>query len=346
MNRADNISLPGISVIIITKNEEGNIRECLDSFVKIDYPPTLFEIIVVDASTDQTPSIVLEYEAVRLIKSEAGFSRQRNEGLKAARFDIIAFADADTIIPASWLKGIASGFITHPRAVGLGGDAFPPPGSAWLDRCIGAVGHPGGGGIGLDANTVIDSDGITFISGCNGAFYKSTLEGVGGYNLDFDSGGEDVDMSRRLYLKGHCLQYEPQMKIYHKPHGPLANYAKWNIGVGVTKYSLNKPRLINIALEKGSPMWCFFGLALLVLAFWFHPFLALAGLMGVHLILQFALRMWSRPYKLLLQRRRLVGLDKLSIWFVVPILIYIRQLFMNVGMWKMWGKQRRVKSDG
>ncbi len=55
MNRAESISLPEISVIIITKNEEGNIRECLDSFVKIDYPPTLFEIIVVDASTDQTP---------------------------------------------------------------------------------------------------------------------------------------------------------------------------------------------------------------------------------------------------------------------------------------------------
>ncbi len=336
MVSTDGTHLSGISIVVITENEEQNIGPCLNTLTAQMYPPDLHEIIVIDASTDRTPVIVSEYKSVRLIKSREGFSRQRNEALKAARFDIIAFVDADTVIPPRWLKGIATGFKEHPDAAGIAGDAFPPPGTGWLGRCIGAVGHPGGGAIGLDANTVIGVDGITFIPGCNGAFYKSALEAVGGYDLDFDTGGEDIDISRRLRAAGYRLDYESGMTIYHKPHGPLLKYAKWNIGVGVTKYSLNKPGPMRMMLERGSPVWPIFGFALLVSGLVIHPLLAMASLIGLHLALQLILRTWSRPYRLLLKRRRHVGLDRLSIWIVVPVLVYIRQFFMNIGMWKQW----------
>ncbi|MCK5878669.1 MAG: glycosyltransferase [Holophagae bacterium] len=336
MTRIDGIHLPEISIIVITKDEEQNIRPCLNTLITADYPADLFEIIVVDASTDRTPAIIAEYKSVRLIKSTAGFSRQRNEGLKTARFDIIAFVDADTIVPTSWLKAIVTGFKEHPDADGIGGDAFPPPGTTWLGCCIAAVGHPGGGSIGLDANTPIGIDGITFIPGCNGAFYKSALEAVGGYDLNFDSGGEDIDISRRLRAADFRLDYERGMTIFHKPHGPLLKYAKWNIGVGVTKYSLNEAGPMNMIREPGSPVWVIFGLALLVFGLVVHPLIAVASMIGAHLVLQLILRIWSRPYGLLLQRRRHVGLDRLSIWIVVPILVYIRQFFMNIGMWKQW----------
>ncbi|NOY23340.1 MAG: glycosyltransferase [Acidobacteria bacterium] len=343
MAQNDDRTLPGISVVVITKNEEKNIRVCLNSLMKQDYPVDRWECIVIDSSIDKTPEIVKEYDSVRLLQSEAGYSRQRNEGLKAARFDIVAFVDADTVIPDCWLRGIATGFREYPDAAGIAGDAFPPPGSGWLDRCIAAVGHPAGGAIGLDANTPVGIDGISFIPGCNGAFYKSALEDIGGYNKEFDSGGEDIDLSRRLHQAGYRLHYGPEMKIYHKPHGPLIKYAKWNIGVGVTKYSLNKMGPILMMVEPGSILWVIFGFALLVPGFIVEPLLAMGSLIGVHFALQLVLRIWSRPYRFLLQRQHQVGLGRLSIWVVVPILVYIRQLFMNIGMWKQWRRQRRMK---
>src|ERR1035437_4165470 len=48
-----------ISVIIAARNEEKNIRNCIESIFKQSYPANLFEVIVVDEnSTDSTADIV------------------------------------------------------------------------------------------------------------------------------------------------------------------------------------------------------------------------------------------------------------------------------------------------
>ncbi|NOZ13404.1 MAG: glycosyltransferase [Acidobacteria bacterium] len=345
MEAGNTRQLPKISVVVITKNEERNIARCLDSLMAQDYPINLWECIVVDASVDRTPSIVAEYASVRLIRSNAGFSRQRNSALEAVRFDVVAFVDADTCIPAGWLMGIAAGFARHPEAGGLAGDSFPPPGTDWMGRCIAAVGHPGGGSLGLDANLEGIREGIAFIPGCNAAFRKAALDAVGGYSLDFEYGGEDVDISRRLRAAGYCLEYEPAMGIYHQPHSPLPVYIKWNIGVGLTKYSLNRPTAKEMILEPGSPLWAVSAFILLGFIFFVHPVFAIAGVACLHLILQLYLRKQSLPYRLLLRRREKVCLDPFSIWIVVPVLVYIRQLFMNIGMWKCRNMLKNEKTD-
>ncbi len=336
MPQNEDKSFPGISVIVITKNEEQNISVCLNSLMKQEYPVDRWECIVVDSSSDKTPEIVREYSSVRLLEREAGFSRQRNEGIGAARFDIIAFTDADTIIPETWLRGIADGFATHLKSAGLAGDAFPPLETGWLGRCIAAVGHPAGGAIGLDANTELGPGGISFVPGCNGAFRKGALKVIGGYDVNFDTGGEDIDLSRRLRAADYRLDYEPGMAIFHKPHGPLLKYAEWNIGVGVTKHSLHKPSPSRMLIEPGSLLWFILAFFLFIGVFTVHPLLAVSGIIGLHLALQLILRIWSKPYRLLLLRWNRVELDALSVWLVVPVLVYIRQLFINVGMWKRW----------
>ena len=48
----DNDHFSGISVIIITYNEEKNIKDCLNSLPELDYPKDRCEVIVVDSSTD------------------------------------------------------------------------------------------------------------------------------------------------------------------------------------------------------------------------------------------------------------------------------------------------------
>lgn len=81
---------PSVSVILITKNEAGNIRDCLQSVSWAD------EIIVVDSgSTDGTPQIAKEMGALVYSHDWPGFGPQKNRALAYASKDWVFSIDAD-----------------------------------------------------------------------------------------------------------------------------------------------------------------------------------------------------------------------------------------------------------
>jgi cellulose synthase/poly-beta-1,6-N-acetylglucosamine synthase-like glycosyltransferase len=108
------------SIIIPARNEEKNIRACLDSICGQNYSKDLYEVIVVDDhSTDGTADIVNNYAAknIRLIslreiiKDETlnAYKKKAIEiGIARSNADIIVTTDADCIVPENWLKTIAS----------------------------------------------------------------------------------------------------------------------------------------------------------------------------------------------------------------------------------------------
>jgi len=111
-----------ISVVIPVLNEEKLLAGCLKSLRHQDYKGE-YEIVVADnGSTDGTARIAREF-GVRVIpcpeKKSVFYARQ--VGADAARGDIIAQADADTIYPVGWLKRIADHFVAHPEVVALTG---------------------------------------------------------------------------------------------------------------------------------------------------------------------------------------------------------------------------------
>jgi len=91
-----------ISILIPTHNEEADIRQTLEAAIAVRYPQK--EILVVDdASTDKTTSIVSEYAArgVRLIvlPKNSGVAAARNIGLRHTQADIMIILNADVILP-------------------------------------------------------------------------------------------------------------------------------------------------------------------------------------------------------------------------------------------------------
>jgi glycosyltransferase involved in cell wall biosynthesis len=81
-----------LSVVIITKNEEKNMQECLESVSWAD------EIILVDdESTDKTVEIASQYQQVRIFskKMRKGFGPQKQYALKQAHNKWIFSIDAD-----------------------------------------------------------------------------------------------------------------------------------------------------------------------------------------------------------------------------------------------------------
>lgn len=80
-----------LSVVIITYNEERNIRRCLDSVIAV-----ADEIVVVDSfSSDRTEDICKEFD-IKFIKQKfLGYIEQKNFALQYAKNDFVLSLDAD-----------------------------------------------------------------------------------------------------------------------------------------------------------------------------------------------------------------------------------------------------------
>ena len=95
--------MPKISVVIITYNEEGNIKHCLESIKTITD-----EIVIVDSySTDNTEKICKEYKT-RFIKHKfEGHIEQKNWAAQQAKHQYILSLDADEVISEELQKSIS-----------------------------------------------------------------------------------------------------------------------------------------------------------------------------------------------------------------------------------------------
>jgi glycosyltransferase involved in cell wall biosynthesis len=79
-----------ISVAIITKNEEANIRDCLECVRWAD------EVVVVDnGSTDGTQQICQAFQARFYLEEWKGFSQQKNSAIEKTRNEWVLSLDAD-----------------------------------------------------------------------------------------------------------------------------------------------------------------------------------------------------------------------------------------------------------
>lgn len=92
-----------LSAVIITFNEEHNIRRCLDSVKDL-----ADEIVVVDSfSTDKTEEICAEYGVKFFKNSFAGYIEQKNVALTMAKYPHILSLDADEALDDILKKSIA-----------------------------------------------------------------------------------------------------------------------------------------------------------------------------------------------------------------------------------------------
>lgn len=110
-----------VTVIIPARNEERNIGNCIECILNQSYPPHLLQIIIIDdASTDATASIVNEYASadhrVNLYSLQAGEidkshkKRAVEKGIQLAKGELIVCTDADCIHPVKWIETMAKSF--------------------------------------------------------------------------------------------------------------------------------------------------------------------------------------------------------------------------------------------
>lgn len=102
------------SIVIPARDEELYIWNTLSRLIQLEYPPELYEVIVVEnGSSDKT------YEEARVFEKEnitiftvnvTGVSSAKNIGIEKSNVygDWVIFLDADTLLPRDFLKELSS----------------------------------------------------------------------------------------------------------------------------------------------------------------------------------------------------------------------------------------------
>ncbi len=183
-----------ISVVIPAYNEEKYLPDTLSSLRKLDRKPD--EIIVIDGgSTDNTSDVAKHYGVKVVTVPHRGIGFARQKGVEAATGDVVAFTDADTIVPHDWLT-IIEETLSRPEVVGMFG-TFHVPNGWWPYRWY-------INGIQTRLNQCMHFLGMPFACGQNMAFFRQKGLAAGGFPLDFKL-AEDIEMARRLKTQGKVI---------------------------------------------------------------------------------------------------------------------------------------------
>jgi GT2 family glycosyltransferase len=110
------------SVIVPTFGRPEQLRRCLDSLARLEWPTNGYEVLVVDDGGSLDPGLVrAACPNARLIRKEhAGPAAARNRGAHEAKNERLAFVDDDCIVTPGWLAGFASALDAHPGAAAGG----------------------------------------------------------------------------------------------------------------------------------------------------------------------------------------------------------------------------------
>lgn len=225
----------GVSVIVPVYNAEKMIGECISSLLNLNYDKKLIELIIVNNnSTDKTTEILNKYKDSITILEEPkkGPAAARNRGIVNAKFNKIAFTDADCIVDKDWIYNLIGPL--NAINVGLVGGRILSKSPANKIEKYGEEIHNHEKAI----NKYIPPYAVTM----NWASRTSVLREMGFFNENLIR-GEDNDLSRRIYRAGYKLVYCPEAVIFHQNRTTLGalfyqGYLHGYYGVNLNKIHL------------------------------------------------------------------------------------------------------------
>jgi glycosyltransferase involved in cell wall biosynthesis len=200
-----------ISIIVTTRNEEGNIGTLLMSLINQETP---FEIIIVDSfSTDRTIEIAesfrKRFDELNIYRYESTPGGGKNYGAEEATGDSVVFLDADCTASPLWLKSMRESAREHRVVVG---------------KTI---------NVSTSKFDISSSGKIRFYwkgkevtwPGCNLLYRKSIFQDLGGFDEALVS-AEDIDLNIRAVEREMELYQDEDAVVYHRMRSDLSSLAK------------------------------------------------------------------------------------------------------------------------
>jgi O-antigen biosynthesis protein len=215
---------PRVSVVVCAYNAERTLDACLASLAALNYPD--YEVIVVnDGSRDRTLEIAESHPYCRIVSQpNKGLSTARNVGAEAATGEIVAYTDSDCVADPDWLTYL----VAKMEAAGLvacGGPNFPPPEDSLVPAAVAVA--PGG-----PTHVLLSDEVAEHIAGCNMAFRREVLLGLGGFDPVYRAAGDDIDICWRIQDAGFVIGFSPAAIVWHFRRNTVKAYCNQQRGYG------------------------------------------------------------------------------------------------------------------
>ena len=200
-----NKEYPDVSCVIIGLNCARTLADCITSIKKSAYPKVV-EIIYVDGgSSDNSIAIANNIGAVKTVAlnlKNPTPGRQRNEGWRIAKGELVQFLDSDTQIDPLWLYRSVKSIGGQIAAV-FGRVKELYPNKNWFHFIAD-----------LEWNTEWDVGTKKRYFGGNVLIRREALERTGGYNDNLRA-GEEPELSFRIIEKGYQIKRIDDTMSYH-----------------------------------------------------------------------------------------------------------------------------------
>ncbi len=228
---------PSVSIIIPVRNRPVEIRECLASLARLNYPSEKIEIIVVDdCSSDTTPEVIREFPVTLLtMKQHRQASFCRNVAAMRARNDILAFIDSDCEADPDWLSALTPAF-REDCVTAVGGRIDSCLATSRLDRYEQVA-----------SSLMVSSrykrsgevDCFFYVPSCNFLIRRDRFLQLDGFKID-QHVGEDVDLCWRLQNSGFQVDFRPIGTVYHRHRNRLLPFCSRRFDYGTSEPQLHK----------------------------------------------------------------------------------------------------------
>lgn len=218
-------SSPRVAIIIPNWNTRAWLAGCLEALRGQSYQD--FEVVLVDnGSSDGSVAFVQRHypEAKLLTFAEnRGFAAAVNAGIAATRTEYVALLNVDTIPQPDWLRHLVQVMDQSPPEVGsVTSKMLSLENPEILDDAGNFLSWYGSAqkrGKGEPAEQYDQPEEV--FSACAGAalYRRAFLETVGGFDENFVSYLEDVDLGLRGQLYGYRCLYVPAAQVLHQWQG-------------------------------------------------------------------------------------------------------------------------------
>ncbi len=220
----------GLSIIIAAYDRPSLLRKTIESVTALAIPPDVAAEILIIASPQMTdaPAIVREAAArggipVRLVPElRPGLSHARNQGLKEAAHEHVAFFDDDVQVAPDWIHGYFDA-VNRCNADCVVGPVTPqferPVPDYFTDAVLELIsaGYSRKGPELKKLPSVVAHE----VPGCNFAVRKRVALEAGGFDPRLGrsantlTGGDDFEFGWRLVLAGKTVAYQPACAVNH-----------------------------------------------------------------------------------------------------------------------------------
>ncbi len=216
--------IPLVSVVVCTRNGSSRISNCLRAISRM---VGHFETIVVDdGSRDGTAEIVgRDFPWVRLLRLKpSGLSVARNAGAAVAQGEIIAYTDDDCEPDREWIVRLCREF-TRGAWDAVGGPNLSPR-SLTRTAALMSVAD------GSPTHVMLADLEAEHLAGCNLAIKASAFRQIGGFDVQFQTAGDDVDFCWRLSDAGLRMGFAATAFVWHHRRTTFSGYLRQQRGYG------------------------------------------------------------------------------------------------------------------